>query len=85
MSETFVRKDRQTLGWLAVGLLLFALGSPAWALDLERQAAMERDSAQILATLGRDKGINQNTSASTRKTVQVRLIHKTRAKRPVVR
>lgn len=86
MSRAFAETDRQTWGWLAAGLLFLALGSPAWALDLESSIRQqESESSLIVASLGRDKSPNQMTSKQTRKTVQVRLMRKAQARELVVR
>ena len=81
MSKAAVQTDRQAWGWLAAGMLFLALVAPlkqAWALDLERE------NAQILATLGHDKQPNQVTSSSTRKTVQLHLVRRAKRRPHVV-
>ena len=86
MSKTFAETDRQTWGWWTAGLLFLALGSPAWALDLESSIRQqEGESSQLVASLGRDKSPNQMTSKQTGKTVQVQLIRKSRTRELVVR
>jgi hypothetical protein len=68
------------LGWFLTGMLM--LSSQAWGLDLDQVIAQnESDSAQIISTLGRDKGVNAGTSAQTKKLVQVKLVKKTKARK----
>ena len=85
-SKAFVGLDRQTWGWLAAGLLFLALGSPAWALDLDSSIhQQESESSQLVASLGRDKVPNQVTSSQSRKTVTMVLIRKAKRHKTAVR
>jgi hypothetical protein len=67
--------DRRKLGWLAAGLLLTVLSSPAWGLDLDREIAQnEIDSAQILSTLGRSNASVDRSEKKSDRKLQVQLI-----------
>ena len=73
-------KLRQGLGWFLAAMLM--ISSQAWGLDHDRVIAQaEADSAQILMTLGRDKGFNSATSRQTKKLVQVKLLKKTKGRK----
>jgi hypothetical protein len=75
-----VKMSGKGLGWFLTGMLM--LSSQAWGLDLDQVIAQnETDSAQILSTLGRDKGVNSATSSETKKLVQVKLVKKAKARK----
>ena len=75
------KSNRRKLGWLAAGMLCL-LSSSAWALDLDREIHRQNgDSAQILSTLGRSKGVNVKTSKDTDRKVQVQMIKAPKARR----
>ncbi len=75
-----VKTSGKGLGWFLTAMLM--LSSQAWGLDLDHVIAQnEADSAQILSTLGRDKGANAATSKKTHKLVQVKLLKKTKTRK----
>jgi hypothetical protein len=78
--------EQVKLGWgrvcgLAFSLFVVAMvGSVGWAdstsaADMDREIQrQEADAAQIVNTLGRGRGVNQNTSSSTDKAFKVEMV-----------
>ncbi len=69
MSGTYAElKNGRKLGWLSAGVLMLVLSQAAWALDLDSEISRQNaESAQIVGTLGRQRGNPRRDPASSKK------------------